>query len=181
MGEPKVQGEPAATVTDLGSRRSHEIKQLFNSCGDWLEHHRQQLFDAGETTPDGFAVKAAARAAGYTDSAVAMALNQAKHRWVVTSRRGGRNTSAVYDITGQATGYQAGADIVNQYLDTLPANTDYIDKDHFKAALPDGITFRAAERVLGKSSRVTVERDPDDNTKTRWRLVASPDEQETSA
>ncbi|MBU8824399.1 hypothetical protein [Mycolicibacterium goodii] len=174
-------GEPEATVTELDSRRSHESEPKFKSCGEWLAHHRQQLLDSGQTTTDGFAVRQAGRAAGYSDSAISMALHQAPE-WVATSRRGGQNRTAQYDITGLSDGYKSAEELVREYLDTqVPANTDVIDKDHFAKWLPQYVTYRRAEREVISCGQVTVERDPQNATKTIWRVAPKQTPQENAS
>lgn len=169
------QGDQPGTVTELDSRRSHESEPTFKSCGEWLAHHRQQLLDSGQTTTDGFAVRQAGRAAGYSDAAISMALHQAPE-WVATSRRGGQNRTATYDLTGSASGYRSAEELVREYLDTqVPANTDVIDKDHFAQWLPRYVTYRRAERELISCGRVAVERDPKNATKTIWRVRTATD------
>ncbi|OKH66253.1 hypothetical protein EB74_04670 [Mycobacterium sp. SWH-M5] len=178
---PEVHGVPDATVTELDSRRSQESEPKFKSCGEWLAHHRQQLLDSGQTTTDGFAVRQAGRAAGYSDSAISMALHQAPE-WVATSRRGGQNRTAQYDITGLSDGYKSAEELVREYLDTqVPANTDVIDKDHFAAWLPQYVTYRRAEREVISCGRVTVERDPQNATKTIWRVAPKQTPQENAS
>lgn len=127
-GEPKVQGEPEATVTDLDSRRSPDLHQPKLSCAKWFDNYVIQLRAAGETAFTSFAVKSASAAEGYSENLLHQAI--AAHPDVVLLERKGGN--AVWSITGQPTGYQPVLSWFNDWLDALPANAAEVDKAALK-------------------------------------------------
>lgn len=67
-GEPKVQGEPSATVTDLDSRRSHDSEPERPSARDWFNNHVHSLRNQGHDTVDAFAVYSAGMALDYKEN-----------------------------------------------------------------------------------------------------------------
>ncbi|WP_207568111.1 hypothetical protein [Mycobacteroides abscessus] len=65
QGEPKVQGEPGATVTHIDPRRSPDSEARQPTAAQWLASHVKNLRKDGHTTAQSFAVYEAGLALGY--------------------------------------------------------------------------------------------------------------------
>jgi hypothetical protein len=159
-GEPKVQGEPPATVTDLDSRRSHESERPKLSCQRWFNHHVEQLIAAGETLAESFAVITAGQAAGYTKHQIHTAASA--HPTLKALGRG------QWSITGEHNPYPSADDFITTYLNQLPANTTEVDRDHFRAAgEADGYAWEALRKAIRNQPRITSTMGPN----AAWRIT----------
>lgn len=170
-GEPKVQGEPEATVTDLDSRRSPDLHQPKLSCAKWFDNFVIQLRAAGETAFNSFAVRSASAAEGYSENLLHQAI--AAHPDVVLLERKGGN--AVWSITGEPTRYQPVLSWFNDWLDALPTNAGEVDK----AALKHDC--EAAGHSWESLRRDVVQRCPriesvKNGRSTIWRITTPADE-----
>ncbi|SKX71484.1 Uncharacterised protein [Mycobacteroides abscessus subsp. bolletii] len=178
-GEPEVQGEPAATVTELDSRRSSDSESPKRLCPQWLADYIADLLARGETTVSSLTVYAEGKARGYSSSSIGNAITAHDDMTII----GQDGASKVYSLTGQTTGYKPLAQWVNDYLDALPANAEMIDKEqarHAVEAESAGYSWEAARRVFLGSGRVQSTPDPGgDARKTIWTIVTT--NQETSA
>jgi hypothetical protein len=86
---PKFSPEPAGTVTDLNSRRSHDCCNPKVPCREWFDSHIQSLLDSGETTAESLAVYAAGEAAGYSRSTLYVAANRSSIEVIENRTSGG--------------------------------------------------------------------------------------------
>lgn len=176
---PVGHGVPAATVTELDSRRSPDSERPKRLCPQWLADYIADLVARGETTVSSLAVYTEGKAQGYSQSSIGNAIT-ARDDMTIIGRDG---ASKVYSLTGQATGYKPLAQWVDDYLDALPANTETIDKEHARCAVESagaGYSWEAARRVFLGSGRVQSAPDPDgDARKTIWTAITA--DQETSA
>lgn len=171
---PRVKVDPEATVTDLDSRRSHESELPKVSCREWLEQHLQDLRSSGNTNATAFALKQAGATEGYSEASVAQAIHA--HPDIVTLTRSGRTT--VYSITGENTGYKPVTEWVHDYLDALPVDTEFADKDHYRQAAEGmGYSWDSAQTAIRKCGRVTSEPAPGrTGHHTLWRITTPDDE-----
>lgn len=146
-GEPKVQGEPSATVTDLDSRRSHESDRPKLSCQRWFDQYIADLREAGHTTTDVLAAYAAGQAFGYSRQSVATAASA--HPTVKPIGRG------EWSLTGEHAPHPTALEVINDYFDQLPAKTEVINQADFYAfAEQRGITQHTARKTIVRSGRV---------------------------
>lgn len=148
---PEVHGVPAATVTELDSRRSHETEQPKEPCTKWLARFVEDLRTTGETTTTSFAVQAAGKAEGYPPNVISQAV--ATSDVLTKIDREGHNRT--YRITEPDAKFPSATAWVHSYLDALPANTDIIDQDAFYAAAADAdIQDATARKLLVRSGRI---------------------------
>ncbi len=168
------QGDHLSTVTDLDSRRSHESELPKVSCREWLEQHLQDLRSSGNTNATAFALKQAGATEGYSEASVAQAIHA--HPDIVTLTRSGRTT--VYSITGENTGYKPVTEWVHDYLDAVPADTEFADKDHYRQAAEGmGYSWDSAQTAIRKCGRITSEPAPGrTGHHTLWRITTPDDE-----
>ncbi|MBB4853761.1 hypothetical protein HNP40_001141 [Mycobacteroides chelonae] len=176
---PQVHGVPAATVTELDSRRSPDSERPKRLCPQWLSDYIADLVTKGETAVSSLAVYAEGKAQGYSPASIGNAITGHTDLTII----GQSGPSKVYSLTGQTTGYKPLSQWVNDYLDGLPASTEMIDKEqarHAVEAESAGYSWEAARRVFLGSGRVQSTPDPGgDARKTIWTFVAA--NQETSA
>lgn len=85
------QGGVGGTVLRLESARSQKNGTTKLSCQQWFNNHIAELVAAGESTAESFAVNAAGRAAGYSNSNLGVAKAHRPDITVIESR--GRNGS----------------------------------------------------------------------------------------
>lgn len=93
-------GEPSATVTDLDTRRSHEIEAPRLSCPDWLARYIAGLRAEGHTTATSFAIHAAGRAEGYKAANLSTYIQRSSELTFV--RRLGQSTEWAIRQEGEA-------------------------------------------------------------------------------
>jgi hypothetical protein len=151
-GEPKVQGEPSATITDLDSRRSHETERPKVSCQKWFDQHIADLRAAGNDTAESFAVYAAGEAVGYSRANLAQAASSSSE--VVLIAR--TNRGATWSITGdQDAAYVPASEFFSKYLDALPGNTTEIDQSAYMlAAEQAGYSATTARKAAVQHPRI---------------------------
>ncbi|MGV0746265.1 hypothetical protein [Mycolicibacterium sp. XJ870] len=172
-GEPKVQGEPQATVTDLDSRRSHDSEPPKVSARQWFDNHITELREVGQTTAESFAVYEAGQAAGYKQQSLRTAASGNPDVKVIA--RNGRG--ATWDITGtHQRAYRSAAEWTAAYLDAISKEgTEIVDKDAFRhAASAAGYSWTAARHAATESGR--IESAPGAGSETVWRLMSDADE-----
>ncbi|GJO16720.1 hypothetical protein NJB1507_05060 [Mycobacterium marinum] len=166
-GVPNVQGVPEATVTDLDSRRSHEIGKPKLSCPEWLAQYVTDLRAEGHSRVSSFAVYRAGQAAGHSKGSIGQAID--KHPDLVAVGR--ENRSHIFSLTGERSTYKPATEWVHDYLDALPANSPVIDKGAFRSAAESaGHGWDAAAQALRESGRVHQELDPNNRRRTMWRI-----------
>lgn len=170
----EVTRDHPATVTDLDTRRSSDSALPKESCREWLDRHISELRQAGATNASAFALKKAGAAENYSEASIAQAIHA--HPDIVTITRSGRTT--VYDITGEPTEYKPVTQWVHDYLETLPANAEYVDKDHYRqAAEGKGYSWDSAQTAIRKSGRITSDPAPNrTGHHTVWRIVQDSEE-----
>ncbi|MFQ2845702.1 AAA family ATPase [Mycobacterium paragordonae] len=163
----------AATVTDLDSRRSRETGQPKVPCPEWLAQYVAGLRADGHTRVSSFAIYQDGQAEGHSKGSIGQAID--KHPDLVVIGRAGR--SKTYSLTGETNGYKPCTEWVHDYLDSLPANTPLIDKDHFRSAAESaGHDRGTAAQALRESDRVTQEIDPNNGRRTIWRIKPTSEE-----
>lgn len=172
-GVPNVQGVPEATVTDLDSRRSHEVTKPKVSCPEWLAQYVTALRADGRARVSSFAVYQAGQAAGHSKGSIGQAID--KHPDLVAVGREGR--SHIFSLTGELSAYKPATEWVHDYLDALPANSSVIDKEDLRSAAQSaGHGWDAAAQALRESGRVHQELDPNNRRRTRWRIKPATEE-----
>ncbi|GAB4944515.1 hypothetical protein MAHJHV49_22940 [Mycobacterium avium subsp. hominissuis] len=151
-GVPEVQGVPEATITDLDSRRSHEVERPKLSCQKWFNNYIAELRAAGHTTAESFAINRAGEAAGYTQSNLSKAASA--HPDVVAIARTSRG--ATWSITGdRQSAYVPATDFFAGYLSNLPPNATQIDQDDYqRASAAAGYGWEAAAKAATKHPRI---------------------------
>ncbi|QZH66932.1 hypothetical protein [Mycolicibacterium farcinogenes] len=176
-GEPKVQGEPEATVTDLDSRRSHDSEPPKLTGRAWLANHLADLRAAGHTTAESFAVLDAGEAAGFARQTIRVAASD--HPDITVIGRNGK--VAVWDITGtRKTKHTSAADWTANYLDNLARDgIDVVDKEQFRhAATAAGYSWTSARHAATDSGR--IESVPGTGSETIWKIVQPADAEDAS-
>ncbi|NOP97921.1 hypothetical protein [Mycolicibacterium fortuitum] len=169
QGEPKVQGEPEATVTDLDSRRSSDLGDPKPSAREWLTNHIDTLRAAGYETAESFAVFEAGQAAGYPIEALRTAASRCSSVTVIA--RSPR--SSTWSITGTAQpAYRPAKAWVDNYIDSLPEGAESIDREEFRtAAQAAGYTWTAARHAALNHDRVSsIPAEGDSAVKRIWAL-----------
>lgn len=170
---PAVHAVPTASVTDLDSRRSHEISKPKVSCPEWLAQYVTDLRADGHSRVSSFAVYQAGQAAGHSKGSIGQAID--KHPDLVAVGREGR--SHIFSLTGERNAYKPATEWVHDYLDALPPHSSVIDKDHFRSAAQSaGHGWDAAAQALRESGRVHQELDPNNRRRTRWRIKPASEE-----
>lgn len=167
-GEPKVQGEPEATVTDLDSRRSHDSEPPKLTGRAWLANHLADLRAAGHTTAESFAVLDAGEAAGFARQTIRVAASDHPDITVI----GRKGKVAVWDITGtRKTKHTSAADWTANYIDNLTRDgIDVVDKELFRhAAEASGYSWTSARHAATDSGR--IESVPGAGSETIWRII----------
>ncbi|GJO37413.1 hypothetical protein NJB1604_02160 [Mycobacterium marinum] len=144
--------EPAATITELDSRRSPETGRPKLSCQKWFDNHISELRAAGHTTAESFAVNRAGEAAGYTRANLSQAASA--HPDVVAIDRTSRG--ATWSITGdRQSAYIPAPAFFAEYLSNLPAGATQIDQtDYQRASAAAGYGWEAAAKAATKHPRV---------------------------
>lgn len=167
------QGDHSASVTDLDSRRSHEIGKPKESCPEWLTNYVTDLRADGHTRVSSFAVYQAGQGAGHSKGSIGQAID--KHPDLVAVGR--ENRSHIFSLTGESNGYKPCTQWVHDYLDALPANSPVIDKGAFRSAAESaGHGWDAAAQALRESGRVHQELDPNNRRRTMWRIKPASEE-----
>ncbi|WP_407686004.1 hypothetical protein [Mycobacterium sp. HUMS_1102779] len=151
-GVPAYTGVPAATVTDLDSRRSPDGDRPKLSCQKWFNNHIAELRAAGHTTAESFAVNRAGEGAGYTRSNISQAASA--HPDVVAIARTSRG--ATWSITGdRQSAYVPATEFFTQYLRSLPdAATEIDQSDYQRASAAAGYNWEAAAKAATKHPRI---------------------------
>lgn len=169
--EPKVQGEPSATVTELDSRRSDENTGPKVSARVWFDSYVAQALADGAERIDSFAAIAAGAAVGYGAQSVRVAASA--HPAITAIRTG---TTTTWSLTGEQT--ITAAQFVDDYLDALPANTPTVDQDHFYAAAQAaGLGRDTARKALTRSRRIdSVPAHGQAKSERVWQILTTADE-----
>ena len=147
------------------------------SCSKWLDAHHADLLAAGHTSAESLELFAAGEAAGYSRQQCRVAVSSHPDFKIMT--RAAKNTT--WSITGADTGYKPASNWVIDYLDTLPANTQTVDKAHFRQAAGEaGYGWDAARHAIIKCGRVeTVPAVGNSRADTIWHITA-PDAEESA-
>ncbi|SCX24765.1 hypothetical protein [Mycolicibacterium fluoranthenivorans] len=179
-------GEPSATVTDLDSRRSHEVPQLNADVAppkltarQWFDYHIAGLIADGQTTAESLAVYAAGEAAGHPIDALRSAASRNPDVRVITrSPRG-----STWDITGTKSQYMPATEWVNSYIGRIPAGSTSVDRDDFRAAAEQaGYSWTAVRHAALNHKRVaSAPAEGDSTVKRIWILKPDNEGDEVSA
>ncbi|MGH8968133.1 MAG: hypothetical protein ACRDXB_22790, partial [Actinomycetes bacterium] len=129
-GEPTVQGEPEATVTELDSRRSNDAERPKLSAPELVAKLVSERRAAGETTITSLAVHTAGKAAGHAKASITNAITK-NPDMVRIDRDGG---TSIYSIDGTGTPCQSFSEWARDYILALPANIEFVDKEDFARA-----------------------------------------------
>lgn len=165
---PEVHGVPAATVTDLDSRRSDSSEAPKLSARQWFADYIARLQEAGQTTVESFAVFTAGQAADYPVEALRTAAS--RHPEVRVISRGPR--TSVWDITGKKATYRPATAWVDDYINALPEQTTEIDRDDLRAAAQAaGYTWTAVRHAALNHDRIeSVPAEGDSAVKRKWTI-----------
>ncbi|MBP2455684.1 hypothetical protein [Mycolicibacterium lutetiense] len=170
---PEVHRVPSATVTELDSRRSGESDSVKLSAPELVAALVAERRAAGETTITSLAVHAAGKAAGHTKASITNAVTK-NDDMVRVNREGG---TVIYSIDGTGTPCQSFSEWARDYIRTLPANNEFVNKDDFaRAAEAAGHNAESASRTVLRTGLVISEPDPDNGRETRWRIVQDSEE-----
>jgi hypothetical protein len=170
------QGDHPSTVTDLDSRRSHDDGRSRPSAPELVAALVAERRAAGETTITSLAVHTAGKAAGHTKASITNAMTK-NPDMVRIDRDGG---TSIYSIDGTGAPCQSFSEWTRDYILTLPANTELVDKEAFaRAAEEAGHSAESASRTVLGTGLVTSETDPDNGRETLWRI--NRDVEETPA
>lgn len=161
QGEPKVQGEPEATVTALDNRRSYTKSNGKPACREWLNEHIDQQLANGVQHLDSFAVYAAgADASDYSKASVANAVHLLKAAGRIrTAGKTGRTERWCIDPALPVT-YTPVREVVDNYLDLLGPDATMIDQTHFYAAMDAANVDRGSARKVLVRDSVRVDSQP---------------------
>lgn len=162
-------GEPDATVTDLDSRRSHEIGQPKLTCQQWFDRYIADLQAAGHTTTTSFAATEAGIAMGYKKGNIRAA--SSAHPDVHTlDRKGGTATWSIVPGAKPPERYQSAASWLDEFIDQQPGDT--ITPDDAKAACEAaGHPWHSVRRAAGISPRIkSVPANGDSRTERVWHI-----------
>lgn len=179
-GEREVQGEPGNNVTDLDTRRSHEIHKPTLSAPKWLENHIAALRGGGHSTAESFAVLAEGQAAGYTAEALRSAAS--KNPDVKVIKRTPR--TSVWDITGnRPTTFRPAIEWVDTYIRRLPEGSTVVDREDLRAAAEQaGYSWTAVRHAALNHQRVeSAPAEGDSTVKRVWILKPPSDPAEGEA
>ena len=92
---------------------------------------------------------------------------QASH-WITALSLG----AALYSLTGEPSDYRPASEWVHVYLDALPEDIEFVDKEHYrKESAAAGHRWDAAAQAMNDSGRVKRECDPGNGRKNRWRII----------
>lgn len=178
VGEPKVQGEPKATVTALNSRRSQDSDRPKPSCQKWLNQHVEELRAAGHTTIESFAVIEAGQALGYTKGSIHQAVSAHPDMHTIDRKRG----RAIWSITPdyKPPRYESAEAWLDTWLDKQ--DTDTVTPDDAKIdGQAAGHPWQSVRRAAARSPRIeSIPAHGDARTERIWQIVQPADAEDAS-
>ena len=165
------QGDHHGTVNGLDSRSSVGSGRPKLSARQWLQEYVAELREEGRTTVAASEVLDAGEAAGHTRGSLTTA--RTKIKGITVADRSSDNS--VWSIVpGAAPTYVSAAGWVASYLDSLPVETEFIDRDHLYAAAAVAKHSQIAVRnALNVSDRVDSVPPPSGSQSRRdriWRI-----------
>jgi hypothetical protein len=169
--DPGVQGELSNNVTDLDSRRPHEIELPKVSCQKWFDNHVAELRAAGRTTAKSFAVYEAGEAVGYRRGSLMQAASTHPDVTVI-GKAGGVTT---WSLTGQSEPYLTAGEWLLNYVDGLPADTDVLDPGPLQEAAKEaGYAWDTIRHALQKCPRIDSQPAVGNSKNNRvWHIVGT--------